>query len=175
MMQNDDGYREKVLRRFRKKDIPILAVCVLVPVFCWTLAFVLPGVVRKVFLAVAFMYSIPAVIILYILFRSYYRVKKWDVSMGYVEDVFTEDIEFAPIVFATIRFESFDGAIQRVKMVLESYGDFEEGCEEEVNLMLLNNKEKYEHGRVPVFYSWKNPDKWFVFLEDLDKLVVVNE
>ena len=175
MMQNDDKYREKVLRRYRKKDIPILLVCVLILVLCWPLAFILPGVVRKVFLAVAVMYSIPALFILYILFRSYYRVKKWDVSMGYVEEVFTEDMEFAPIVFAMIRFEAFDGGIRRVKMVVESYGDYEEGCEEEVNQMLLNSKEKYEHGRVPVFYSWKNPDKWFSYLEDLDKLFVVNE
>ncbi|MBR5058562.1 MAG: hypothetical protein IKX04_08345 [Clostridiales bacterium] len=70
MMQNDDKYREKVLRRCRKKDIPILLVCVLILVLCWPLAFVLPGVVRKVFLAVAVMYSIPALFILYILFEA---------------------------------------------------------------------------------------------------------
>ena len=174
-MQNDDKYREKVLRRYRKKDIPILLVCVLILVFCWTLAFILPGVVRKVFLAVAVMYSIPALFIPYILFRSYYRVKKWDVSMGVVEEVFIEDMESAPIVFAMIRFEAFDGGIRRFKMVVESYGDYEEGCEEEVNQMLLNSKEKYEHGRVPVFYSRKDPSKWLAIPEDIEKENKVEE
>lgn len=54
----------------------------------------------------------------------------------------------------------------RKKIMLESYGDRDDDCEEELQLMLESDRGKYEHRSYPVIYDPAKPQKGRVILPE---------
>ena len=170
MLSNEKQYRKRVFRRDLLKDTCIILVSLVGLTLAWSLVYILPDFMRRVSVAIATLISIPLLILIYLCIVWFIRIKIWPVTMGYIEEVLLEDEDAAPFVFARTVFKGDDGEEHTLKIVLEAYGDYEEGCEPELQKLLQKHSSKYGKCRVPLFYSLRDPQKSIVILTDAEKV-----
>ena len=175
MLSNEKQYRKRVFRRDLLKDTCIILVSLVGLTLAWSLVYILPDFMRRVSIAIANIVSIPLLVIIYLCVVWFIRVKIWPVTMGFIDEVLLEDQDSAPFVYAKTLFTASDGQEHTLKVVLEAYGDYEEGCEPELQKLLEKHSSKYEKCRVPVFYSLRDPQKSIVILDDAEKVSDTDE
>ena len=175
MLTNEKQYRKRVFRRDLLKNIAIILVSLIGLILAWALVYILPDFMERASVAIATLISIPLLILIYLCIVWFIRIKIWPVTMGFIEEVLLEDEDTAPFVYAKTLFTASDGQEHILKVVLEAYGDYEEGCEPELQKLLEKHLSKYEKCRVPVFYSLRNPQKSIVILDDGQKESVTEE
>ncbi len=155
--------RKKLISKDLKKDIIIVSFCVLVLLLSWCIVLTVPFEFRRIFMAIALIFTIPLALILYLCISWYILLKTGSLSAGTMEEVLLDDGS-QPYIYGKFTFMDLHGQAQTIDVVLESYGDRDDDCEPELQMMLENDKEKYEHRSYPVLYSPKKPHKGRVIL-----------
>ncbi len=168
-MESIDEYRRKVLRRTYKKDLRIFAVAVAVLALLLVLAVVLPPFMRFLFWILLILFLIPLVLMCDLCVMTFLRLKRWDVAIGSIDEVYLEDEDQTPTIIAKISYKTSDGKIFIHEHDIQCYGDYEEGCEDTVRNMIEEDKKKYENKQVPLFYCPSNPEHCLVMMEDLER------
>lgn len=90
-MESIDEYRRKVLRRTYKKDLRIFAVTLCVFALLLVLAVVLPPFMRFLFWILLILFMIPLVLMCDLCVMTFRRLKRWDVAIGSIDEVYLED------------------------------------------------------------------------------------
>ena len=164
MTTDEKEFRRDLLKRDLKKDAALLLVSFLSVAAVWALALLVPQFLRRQFTAVAVIVSVPLVAIILISISWFIRVFTWDVAEGTVEEVVLSGDDPSPFVFGKVRYKDKSSREHVLEVVLSSYGDYEEGCEEELERMLAECKGKYGGITLHVLYSPKDADKGITLL-----------
>ena len=166
-MDNEKTYRKSVLRRECKRDITVTAVLALIVALLWAVGLHVPDPLRVILLILAIVFMLPLAIVLITSIMTIHRKKHWSLTTGTITEVILEDAESTPTTTARIHYRTSDGQEQVWEQTLNTYGDYEEGCEAKVESMLEEDRKKYENRNVPLFYWPKRPDFCLAMMEDL--------
>ena len=148
-MDNEKEYRKSVLRRECKQDIAVIAVLAFIIALLWLVGSIMPDPLHIILQILAFVFALPLAIALITSIMTIHRKKHWSLTT------------------ARIHYRTSDGQEQVWEQTLNTYGDYEEGCEAKVESMLEEDRKKYENRNVPLFYWPKRPDFGLVMMKDL--------
>lgn len=157
--------RKTLISKELKRDTVILCFCVFALLFFWCTVIMIPAEFRRKFMAVAVIFTIPLTLILYLCISWYIRLKIGSLAVGIMDEVLLEDGS-QPYIHGMFTFTDVNGSVQTIDVVLESYGDRDDDCEEELQLMLESDRGKYEHRSYPVIYDPAKPQKGRVILSE---------
>ena len=90
----------------------------------------------------------------------------WKLTTATIEWVELVNNLDQPYTVAHIKYCAEDRVERDVSVMIEHYGDYEEGIEPELEKMLQRNQALYTGRTLPLFYSPKKPEEYRVFLED---------
>ena len=126
----------------------------------------IPGIVMGVFRKELLLLSLPAFIPIIYLADKAFRILKWTLVQGIIDDVTLLNDFDQPCTEAHIIFKTKDNAEHECVFTIRHYGDYKEGIEPELESMLQEDKEIFMKKEVSVFYSPKDVNKCMVYLED---------
>ena len=166
-MGKENEYRKMVLRRTYKKVILLMAVTLVVLILLFGLVVILTGFHRFIIFSIFILYTIFFVVIWDMSIMMMWRQKRWSLTVGTIDEVLLKDEEQSPTSTAKISYLASDGKDYIHEKEIQCYGDYKEGCEEEVRIMIDEDKAKYENKQVHVFYHPLSPERCLVMMEDL--------
>lgn len=151
---NEQKYKSKVLKRTVKR--------------CMTAALMMaiPGMIAGFFNRWLLLITLVAIIPIIYFANRFFRIIKWNLVEGIIEDVTLFNDFDQPCIEAHITFKTKDHIKHECLLTIEHYGDYEEGIEPELENMLQKDKELFMKKKIPVFYSPKDVKRYMVYLED---------
>ena len=151
---NEQKYKSKVLKRTLKR-------CMIA-----ALIMAIPGMIVGFFYRWLLLITLVAIIPIIYFANRFFRIIKWNLVEGIIEDVTLFNDFDQPCIEAHITFKTKDHIKHECLLTIEHYGDYEEGIEPELENMLQKDKELFMKKKIPVFYSPKDVKRYMVYLED---------
>lgn len=151
---NEQKYKSKVLKRTAKR-------CMIA-----ALIMTIPGIIAGFFNRWLLLIILVAIIPIIYFANRFFKIIKWNLVEGSIEDVTLFNDFDQPCTEAHITFKANDNMEHECILTIEHYGDYEEGIEPELENMLQKDKELFMKKKIPVFYSPKDVNRYMVYLED---------
>ena len=126
----------------------------------------IPGMIAGFFNRWLLLITLVAIIPIIYFANRFFRIIKWNLVEGIIEDVTLFNDFDQPCIEAHITFKTKDHIKHECLLTIEHYGDYEEGIEPELENMLQKDKELFMKKKIPVFYSPKDVKRYMVYLED---------
>lgn len=151
---NEQKYKSRVLKRTVKR-------CMIA-----ALIMAIPGIIACFFNRRFLLITLVSVIPIIYFANRFFRIIKWNLVEGIIEDVTLFNDFDKPCIEAHITFKTKDHIKHECLLTIEHYGDYEEGIEPELENMLQEDKKLFMKKKIPVFYSAKDVNRYMVYLED---------
>ena len=153
-MMNAHEYKRKVFRRTLKRCL-ITAIVM-----------AMPGIILCIFNRWLLLFALSALIPVIYLADKICMILTWDLAEGIIADVTLYNDFDQPCTEAHIQFQTENRSAHECVFTIGHYGDYEEGIEPELEIMLQKDKALFMGKRIPVFHSPKDAGKCVVYLED---------
>lgn len=155
--QNMTQYKKRILLRTVRRALITAAALAALPL------------ALSVFLPRARVLALGALVpLLYLLVRAYH-ISAYAETLGVIRDVQLINADDDPATAAAIVFTDIDtGHECETSRTITHYGDYVEGCEDELAAMLAEDRKKIGM-LVPVLYFRQNPGTNIIYMEDMQE------
>ena len=150
---NLNEYRKHVIIRVLKLSMAAMAI------------FALPGILMGLAKPTLFVFALFALYPMVYLMPQLAKICSWELTVGTVVDVVLVNDHDQPYTEAHIRYLTEGNQVRIVVTPIKEYGPYEKDCEPLLEKMFQNHRFDYLGTTIPVFYSAKNANKSFAYVE----------